>query len=140
MRMSRSSERQAAAPTSWQAHVVCDNSPLETSQFTVPRRDVRALGVLAAIYSDAPPTQIPVESWYQEADQMIPDHVNPLEWHQSVGVARQSCARVFRDGGTPADALAAFGLKPADHVGADWSRAVEIIALAMCGPPMRRAA
>ena len=38
------------------------------------------------------------------------NHVNPLQWHQAVGVARQSCARFFRDGGAPADALLAFGL------------------------------
>jgi hypothetical protein len=72
---------------------------------------------------------------------MTPDHVNPIAWHQSLGVARQACARVFRDGGTPADALAAFGLKPAAHQGADWSRVVEIIAERMCGQqPLRRAA
>ncbi len=41
---------------------------------------------------------------------MSPHHVNPLQWHQAVGVARQSCARFFRDGGTPADALGAFGV------------------------------
>ena len=38
------------------------------------------------------------------------NHVNPLQWHQAVGIARQSCARFFRDGGAPADALLAFGL------------------------------
>jgi hypothetical protein len=69
---------------------------------------------------------------------MIPQHINPLQWHQALGVARQSCARFFRDGGSPADALKAFGLKPADA--ADWSHAVELIAEMMCAAPQRRAA
>ena len=33
-----------------------------------------------------------------------PRSVSPAHWHQSVGYARQACARVFRDGGSPADA------------------------------------
>lgn len=135
------SERRGASPIRWQAHSVCDNSPLEASQFTVSRRDVRALSVLAAPYSEAYARSLPDQRLYEEADQMTPDHVNPIAWHQSLGVARQACARVFRDGGTPADALAAFGLKPAAHQGADWSRVVEIIAERMCGQqPLRRAA
>jgi hypothetical protein len=68
------------------------------------------------------------------------DHINPLQWHQALGIARQSCARFFRDGGKPADALMAFGL-PADAVpAADWSKAVEAIAEALCAVPVRRAA
>jgi hypothetical protein len=66
------------------------------------------------------------------------NHVNPLQWHQAVGIARASCARFFRDGGAPADALLAFGL---DERGTqDWSRAVEAIAESLCAAPMRRAA
>ena len=38
---------------------------------------------------------------------MSPHHINPLQWHQAVGVARQSCARFFRDGGSPAKSSAA---------------------------------
>ena len=45
------------------------------------------------------------------------NHVNPLQWHQAVGIARQSCARFFRDGGAPADALLAFGLSADDRAG-----------------------
>ncbi len=72
---------------------------------------------------------------------MTPEHINPLQWHQAIGVARQSCARVFRDGGTPEDALGAFGLKSVDAAhGADWGRAVETIAESLCAYPMRRAA
>lgn len=69
---------------------------------------------------------------------MTPEHINPLQWHQALGVARQSCARFFRDGGTPSDALGAFGLKPA--TASDWSHAVELIAERLCAAPRRRAA
>lgn len=61
---------------------------------------------------------------------MKPDYVNPLQWQPAVGIARQICADVFRDGGTPADALAAFGLATAD--GVTWSRAVDLIAEQLC--------
>jgi hypothetical protein len=70
---------------------------------------------------------------------MGPAHVNPLQWHQAVGVARQSCARFFRDGGSPADALAAFGLAPDAQAG-DWGKTVEAIAQVLCATPLRRAA
>jgi hypothetical protein len=68
------------------------------------------------------------------------NHVNPLQWHQAVGIARQSCARFFRDGGAPADALLAFGLSADDRAGHDWSRVVEAIAESLCAAPMKRAA
>ena len=68
----------------------------------------------------------------------IPDHINPFHWHQSVGYARQACARIFRDGGSPADAVKAFGcIEPPK---ADWGSAVEIIAERLCSQPLRRAA
>lgn len=73
---------------------------------------------------------------------MTPDHINPAQWHQAIGVARQSCARIFRDGGTPAEALAAFGLI-AERPGIDWSKAVDAIAVELCNaarPPVRLAA
>jgi len=69
---------------------------------------------------------------------MIPHHHQPLQWVQAVGYARQACARIFRDGGTAADALAAFGLTHAP--GADWSMAVGRIAELLCAPSMPRAA
>ncbi|MDX2257768.1 MAG: hypothetical protein NW205_02520 [Hyphomicrobiaceae bacterium] len=71
---------------------------------------------------------------------MTPDHLNPAQWAQAQGYARQACARVFRDGGTPAEALEAFGVDHgADRV--DWSRAVELIAHALCASPaLKRAA
>ena len=68
------------------------------------------------------------------------NHINPLQWHQAVGIARQSCARFFRDGGMPADALLAFGLSADDRSGQDWSRTVEAIAESLCAAPLKRAA
>jgi len=71
---------------------------------------------------------------------MIPQHVNPLQWHQAIGFARQSCARIFRDGGAPADALEAFGIsQPREEAG--WDKAVELVAERLCRQqPMRQAA
>jgi hypothetical protein len=76
------------------------------------------------------------------SDPMIPDNVNPLEWHQAVGIARQSCARFFRDGGTAKDAMRAFGAETASDSrdAADWGKAIEAIACILCARPERRAA
>lgn len=71
---------------------------------------------------------------------MIPDHINPLQWHQAQGVARQTCARLFRDGRTPSDAAEAFGIPADAHAALDWVKAVDLIATALCAEPMRRAA
>lgn len=68
----------------------------------------------------------------------VPDHVNPIQWHQALAVSRQTCARVFRDGGAPADALSAFGL--ASDASITWERAVDHIAAELCAHPMSRAA
>jgi hypothetical protein len=67
-----------------------------------------------------------------------PAHLNPIQWHQSLGLARQVCARVFRDGGRAEDAVAAFGLEPRDAL--TWDKAVELIAEAMSQSPRRKAA
>ena len=53
---------------------------------------------------------------------MSRQHINPLQWHQAVEIARQSCARFFRDGGSPADALGAFGVPVEAHLSGDWVR------------------
>jgi len=68
----------------------------------------------------------------------VPDHLNPIQWHQAVAVSRQECARIFRDGGAPQDALVAFGLNSPDV--ASWERAVDLIATEICARPMQRAA
>jgi hypothetical protein len=67
-----------------------------------------------------------------------PRNIDPAHWHQSVGYARQACARVFRDGGSPIEAVTAFGIKSDGPT--DWSRAVEMIAEALCARPARRVA
>ena len=71
---------------------------------------------------------------------MTPHNFNPVQWTQSLGYSRQACARVFRDGGSPTDALSAFGLEAGEVTGSDWSRAVELIASALCQRPMNLAA
>jgi hypothetical protein len=68
-----------------------------------------------------------------------PDHINPVQWHQALGYARQACARIFRDGGAPHDALKVFGLTQAAG-SVDWSKAVELVAEVLCARPMRKAA
>lgn len=71
---------------------------------------------------------------------MTPDHINPVQWQQAMGIARQACARIFRDGGSPMDALDTFGIQVTALSRSDWSRAVELIARALCSEPLRRAA
>ena len=72
---------------------------------------------------------------------MTPDHINPLHWHQAIGFARQACARVFRDGGSPTDALEAFGIAvDADAAKSSWDKTVEKVAHVLCAQPARRAA
>jgi hypothetical protein len=34
-----------------------------------------------------------------EAKNMTPRYVNPMQWQQAMGYARQACARIFRDAG-----------------------------------------
>ncbi len=70
---------------------------------------------------------------------MTPNNVNPVQWQQSVGYARSVCARVFRDGGQPSDALAAFGLDAASAP-TDWSVVVDRIATQISKAPARKAA
>jgi hypothetical protein len=70
---------------------------------------------------------------------MTPNNVNPVQWQQSLGYARNVCARVFRDGGRPADAMAAFGLDPAG-ASVDWAVVVERIATQISKAPQRKAA
>jgi hypothetical protein len=69
-------------------------------------------------------------------------HISSVQWEQAVGYARETCARIFRDGGSPRVALSAFGLSAARS--ADWSTVVDRIAQALCAvqraPQPRRAA
>jgi hypothetical protein len=68
----------------------------------------------------------------------IGSHISSVQWEQAIGYARQACARIFRDGGSPRSALSAFGLAVAEA--ADWSTAVDRIALVLCSAPRRKAA
>ena len=90
-----------------------------------------------------PPEKAKVGVSVSNKPEVIPmepnDHINPLQWQHALGVARQSCARIFRDGGTPVDALEAFGLSHGD-ASCDWKQAVETIAQALCAQPISRAA
>ena len=70
---------------------------------------------------------------------MHPQHVNPQQWQNSIGLARQVCARVFRDGGTPLDAMRALDLPDLEPT-TDWARAVDRIASALAVRPLRKAA
>jgi len=72
-------------------------------------------------------------------EHMSPRHINPVQWQQAMDYARQACARIFRDGGSPGDAVRAFGLVMGEPA-ADWSIAVNRIAQALCAPALRRAA
>jgi hypothetical protein len=67
----------------------------------------------------------------------IPDHVNPIQWQQAVGVARQISARVFRDGGTPAEALASVGGQSDSEM--TWEKAVDLMAAELCIHPLSQA-
>ena len=68
----------------------------------------------------------------------VPNHLNPIQWHQALAVSRQTCARVFRDGGTAVEALASFGINGAKDV--NWDKAVDMIADELCAHTMARAA
>lgn len=64
---------------------------------------------------------------------ITPTHINPAQWQQALGFSRQTCAKIFRDGGTPEDALRAFGLPTQDEdPESDWGRVVTLIADALC--------
>ncbi|MEO0810859.1 MAG: hypothetical protein AAFW82_09560 [Pseudomonadota bacterium] len=70
---------------------------------------------------------------------MSPSQINPAQWQHALTIARQTCARIFRDGGEPSDAMEAFGLAGQD-CNANWRQAVETIAWALCATPVRRVA
>jgi hypothetical protein len=71
---------------------------------------------------------------------MRPNYLNSMQWDQALAMARQACARVFRDGGTPADAYATLGLPAESAPDSDWGKAVENIAHALYSRPARKAA
>jgi hypothetical protein len=60
-----------------------------------------------------------------------PSTISPVQWDQAIGLARQSCARIFRDGGSTLDALALHGLC-APAKAPTWDRAIAMIAEGLC--------
>ncbi len=82
---------------------------------------------------------IPLQSaTSQTMRESAPTYIDPAAWQQSLGLSRQICARIFRDGGTPGQALEAVGLAARKDV--TWDKAVELVAEAMSHTTMRRAA
>jgi hypothetical protein len=69
-----------------------------------------------------------------------PAHNNQMQWHNAQGIARQTCAQVFRDGGQPADALLGFNVRTHEANKLGWSRAVELITESLCQLPLKMAA
>jgi hypothetical protein len=65
-----------------------------------------------------------------------PRHVRPQQWRQAIDVPRETCARFFRDGRSPADALRAHGIAPSEA--ANWAHAVNVIAEIHCAPAESR--
>lgn len=66
----------------------------------------------------------------------IDNQINPAQWTEAVGRAHNYCTAIDRRGGTPVDALRAYGLFKLDFEPSDWDKAELIIALAMCKPSM----
>jgi hypothetical protein len=69
----------------------------------------------------------------------VPHNLNPIQWQQALDVSRQACAKIFRDGGSPREALASFGVM-AEKAGLTWEKAVDAIAAELCAHPVARAA
>jgi hypothetical protein len=62
------------------------------------------------------------------------NQINPAQWTEAVGRAHHYCTAIDRRGGTPKDAVRAYGLFKLENEPADWDKAKQIIALAMCSP------
>jgi hypothetical protein len=61
-------------------------------------------------------------------------HINSTQWTEAVGRAHDYCSAIGRRGGSPIDAVRAYGLFKLDSDPADWEKAEQLIALAMCRP------
>ena len=62
-----------------------------------------------------------------------PANINPVQWSQAVGLARQAAARVYREGGSAREAAESFGIRLAKPQELTWDRAVEAMAECVCG-------
>ncbi len=64
----------------------------------------------------------------------IENQITPRQWTEAIGRARNYCTAIDRRGGTPLDAVRAYGLFKLEKDPSDWDKAELIIALAMCAP------
>lgn len=62
-----------------------------------------------------------------------PANINPVQWSQAVGLARQAAARVYREGGSAREAAESFGVKVGKAQDFSWDRAIEMMAERVCG-------
>ncbi len=54
----------------------------------------------------------------------------PVQWEQAIGLARHTCAKVYRDGGSPAEALFSAGAD--NSADASWDTAIRALARQFC--------
>jgi hypothetical protein len=62
-----------------------------------------------------------------------PANINPVQWSQAVGLARQAAARVYRNGGSAREAAESFGVRLENAPETSWDRAIEMMAERVCG-------
>lgn len=62
-----------------------------------------------------------------------PANINPVQWCQAIGLARQAAARVYRNGGSAREAAESFGVKLTKDQDLSWDRAIEVMAERACG-------
>jgi hypothetical protein len=74
---------------------------------------------------------------YKEAVKNMNTQINPLQWTEAVGRAQNYCSAIVKRGGSPKDAVRSYGLFRLENEPADWEKAEQIIALAMCKPTSR---
>lgn len=68
-----------------------------------------------------------------------PFNLNPVEWELALSMARSICADIFKKGGTPADALTAYGMRRS-YSHPNWQNAIDAIAYSNCHLSTERAA
>ena len=77
----------------------------------------------------------------QVQEQATPDklfNINPLQWHDAIGMASEFCADLAEKGCLPEDAVKAYGLKEDDIDTQDWDKAAQLIALMLSTPAHQR--
>ena len=125
----RLTDGQVGVPSVRQAHSACDRHVKPASLSKVLRREAVALDAPATlrrrgrargrcflcVEARGAPAVMTSPVWGAERGTTMNDrHINSVQWEQAIGWARAHCARIFRDGGSPAAALGAFGLSVPD--------------------------